>query len=147
MSQVSKYPIQKDVYNEIFNTFLETIAGLITKEQVSSFFDEFLTPTEKIMFAKRLAVGILIAEKYDYTEIKNLLKVSSATIAAFSTYYKYGENYRRIIDKIRADKRIKNFLIKLGEFVANLNSFGGKGAGAWREVAKSLKSKRSKILQ
>ena len=70
MSQVSKYPVRKDVYEEIFETLLETIAGLTTKKDVSAFFNEFLTPTERIMFAKRLAVGLLIAKGYDYKDIR-----------------------------------------------------------------------------
>ena len=46
MSQVSKHPLEKEVYKEIFETFFQTIANLNTKDEVSSFFEEFLTPTD-----------------------------------------------------------------------------------------------------
>ncbi len=147
MSQVSKYPIQKEVYNEIFDTFLQTIAGLTTKGEVLSFFNEFLTPTEKIMFSKRLAAGLLIAEGFDYKEITNLLKTSSATISSFSSFYKYGKGYRKIIDKIKKDKEISEFLRSLGEKMSVLGAVGGKGSNIWKVVNKKLKVKKSKLLQ
>ena len=146
MSQVSKYPIQKDVYDEIFNTFLQTIASLNTKREVLEFFNEFLTPTEKVMFSKRLATGLLISEGYDYKEILMLLKTSTTTIATFSTYYKYGESYKKIIDKIKRGKEIRTFLLNLGEKIAAFGSFGGKGSNTWRSVRKELNKKKSKLL-
>jgi len=147
MSQVSKYPVQKEVYDEIFNTFLQTIANLTTKRDVLSFFDEFLTPTEKIMFSKRLAAGLLIAEGYDYKEIVNLLKISTATIATFSSFYKYGESYKKVIDKIKTGKEVSEFLRNLGEKISGLGTFGGKGSNAWKIVNKNFKLKKSKLLR
>ena len=147
MSQVSKYPIQKDVYGEIFDTFLQTIANLRTKEQVLEFFTEFLTPTEKIMFSKRLAAGLLIAEGYDYREISRLLKTSSATISAFSSLYKYGDGYKKVIDKIKNEKEIKDFLISIGEKISGLGTIGGKGSNSWKSINRKLKNNKSKLLQ
>lgn len=146
MSQVSKYPIQKEVYDEIFDTFLQTIAKLNTKSAVLEFFNEFLTPTERVMFSKRLAAGLLIAEGYDYREIKNILKISSATISAFSSFYKYGQGYKKVIDKIKLDKEISEFLRDIGEKISALGTFGGKGSSAWKAVNKELKNRRS-LLQ
>lgn len=147
MTQISKHPIQKEIYDEIFETFLQTIANLKTKQEVLGFFNEFLTPTEKVMFSKRLAAGLLIAEGYDYREISNLLKTSSATISAFSSYYKYGKGYKEVIDKIKIDKEISEFLRVIGEKVSALGAFGGKGSGVSRIINKQLKAKKSKLLQ
>lgn len=147
MSQVSKYPIQKEVYDEIFDTFLQTIANLNTKREVLEFFNEFLTPTEKVMFSKRLAAGLLISEGYGYKEISNLLKTSSATISAFSSFYKYGDGYKKVVDKIKVDKEIAEFLRTIGEKISALGTFGGRGSNTWRSINKELKSKKSKLLR
>lgn len=147
MSQVSKYPIQKEIYNEIFDTFLQTIASLNTKQEVLEFFNEFLTPTEKIMFSKRLAAGLLIAQGYDYREISRLLKTSSATISTFSSFYKYGEGYKKVIDRIKTDKQIAELLRVIGEKISSLGTFGGKGSDAWKTINKKLKNKKSNLLQ
>jgi len=147
MSQVSKYPLSKDIYDEIFDTFFQAVASLNTKNEVLLFFNEFLTPNEKIMFAKRLAAGLLIAEGYDYREISDLLKTSSSTISIYSSFYKYGEGYKRVIDRIKSDKEIKEFLLKIGERFAALGSLGGKGSGTWRAIGKSLRNKKSSLLR
>ncbi len=147
MSQVSKYPVQKDVYDEIFDTFLQVIVNLRTKDEVRKFFNEFLTPTERVMFSKRLAAGLLIAEGYEYRDISNLLKTSSSTIATFSSYYKYGDGYKKVIDKIKTDKEISEFLRLIAEKITVIGTFGGKGSGAWKVINKDLKNKKSKLLR
>lgn len=144
MSQVSKYPIRKDVYEEIFETLLETIAGLTTKKSVSAFFEEFLTPTERIMFAKRLAVGLLIAKNYDYKEIRELLKVSTATIASYSAFYKYSKGYKEVISKILRDEKIEEFLLSLAEKIASVGAAGGSKSGSWVYLRNQIKSKKVK---
>ena len=147
MAQVSKYPVDKDVYNEIFDTFLQTIANLKSKNEVLAFFHEFLTHTERIMFSKRLAAGLLIAEGYNYRDISSILKTSTSTIATFSMFYKYGSGYKKVIDQIKKDKEIREFLLNMGEKLASLGTFGGKGSGQWREVTKLIKDKKSKLLR
>ncbi len=144
MSQVSKYPIRKDVYEEIFETLLETIAGLTTKKEVSAFFNEFLTPTERIMFAKRLATGLLIAKGYDYREICDLLKVSTATISSYSTFYKYGTGYKEVINKVLRDEKIERFLLGLAEKIATLGAAGRSKSGSWIYLRNQIKSKKLK---
>ena len=99
------------------------------------------------MFAKRLAAGLLVAEGYDYKEISNLLKTSSATISVFSSFYKYGKGYKKVIDKIKTDKEISEFLRAIGEKISALGTFGGKGSSAWKVVNRKLKDKKSKLLQ
>jgi uncharacterized protein YerC len=146
MTQVSKHPVRKEVLDEIFEMFLQTIAQLRKKGEVSSFFNEFLTPNERIMFTKRLAVGILIAEGYKYKEIKYLLKISTSTISTFSSFYKYGEKYRKVINKVKINKEIKQFLLKLGEVISAAGSVG-KGSDVWRNVNKQIKSSKSKLLR
>ncbi len=144
MSQVSKYPVRKDVYEEIFDTFLETIAGLTTKNEVSTFFNEFLTPTERIMFAKRLAIGLLIAKDYDYREISELLRVSTATIASYSLFYKYGKGYREVINKILQNEKIEKFLLSLAEKIASVASMGGSKSGSWIYLRNQIRKRRLK---
>ncbi|OGM60034.1 hypothetical protein A3A75_01360 [Candidatus Woesebacteria bacterium RIFCSPLOWO2_01_FULL_39_10] len=53
MTQVSKYPVSKDVYDRIFEIFLKTVTGLYTKKITSNFFKEFLTQTEQVIPLRR----------------------------------------------------------------------------------------------
>lgn len=147
MSQVSKHLLEKEVYQEIIDTLFQVVANLSTKADVADFLNEFLSPNEKIMFAKRLAVGILIAQNFDYADIKNLLKVSNSTVSTYSLCYKYGKSYREIVDKIKSSKQIKELVIDIAEGASTMGSWGGKGSGGWRELGKKLKRKKSKLLR
>ena len=62
MSQVSKYPVSKDVSDRMFEVFQMTISSLNNKEDIEEFFDEFLSPIEKIMLAKRLSIAVLLVK-------------------------------------------------------------------------------------
>lgn len=147
MAQVSKRLLKNEVYNEIFQTLLTTVAKLNTKSRVSDFFDDFLSPTEKVMFSKRLAIGILIAEKRNYSEIKEILKVSGATVARLALLYRYGRGYRDVVDNIRKNKEVREFLIELGIEISSIGAWGGKGSTTWRAAGKSLKEKKSNLVQ
>ena len=142
MAQISKYPISKDVYERVFDVFLKTIVDLQTKKQVSDFFQEFLTPTERIMLAKRLAIGILLAKEYEYREICKILRVSTATIGTVALSYKYGKNYKKVISKLLQDEKIEDFFLKAGESIANLLSKTGSKGGGWYYLKNELKGKR-----
>lgn len=90
MTKVSRLPLRTDVWNRIFDLFVGTLANQKDKEKLSKFINDFFSPTEKIMFAKRLAAAVLIAKGHDYKSIEKILRVSSPTIAKLSLKIKYG---------------------------------------------------------
>ena len=142
MAQISKYLISKDIYDRIFDLFLKTIVNLETKNNTSAFLDGFLTPTEKVMLSKRLAIGLLLAKEYPYREISKVLKVSLGTIGSVGRNYKYQPGYQVVIQKILGDEKLEDFWLKVGEVFASVGSAGGKGSGGWRDIRNELKNKR-----
>jgi len=142
MTQVSKYPISKDVYEHIFDVFLATIAEIKTKNEVASFLQDFLTPTERIMLAKRLAIGLLLAKNYDYREISKILRVSTTTIGNMSSLYKYGHAYRKVIDDILADEEMEKFWLDFGEKIASILSPGGAKTSGWFYLRNEIRKKK-----
>ena len=73
------------------------------------FLQDILSPTEKIMIAKRLAIASLLSKNYDYEAIKNLLKVSQGTIAKVALTLKFNKGYKIVIDKIQRSEAMKEF--------------------------------------
>ena len=142
MTQVSKYLLSKDVYDHIFDVFLSSLVQIRTKNSASEFLNEFLTPTEKIMLAKRLAIGILIAKKCNYSEISQKLKVSTTTVGNMSSLYKYGTSYKRIIDKLLATEETKIFWTGFGEGIASIADIGGAKAAGWKDLKLKLRKKK-----
>lgn len=121
MSQVSRRMLNKEVEERINELLSQAIHKLRSKEEISDFLEELLTPTEKLVLSKRLAIAVLLAKKYDYNAIKDLLKVTSATIARISYWMRYrGRSVRKVIDLIVADANWENFWNKVDYLIGRL---------------------------
>ena len=145
MAQISKYPVSKEVYSRIFEIFLKTISKLKTKRQVESFLKEFLTPTEQVMFAKRLAIAFLLTKKYDYRDISKILRVSTSTIRSVSVDLQMGDTYESVVRGILKDEEVEKFFKGVGEKVTKLLASTDSKSGTWRYLRHELeKDKRSK---
>ena len=101
---------------QIEKTFAQTITDLKNVEETYTFLQDFLTETEYHVFAKRLAIAYWLKKKRSYQNIKQNLKVSSATIADVKqTMEKSG--FQLALKKLEAEEwanvwseRIKKFI-------------------------------------
>lgn len=91
MTMVSRYKLRPEVWDRIFNLFSESLLSIKNKNKFDLFLNDFLSPTEKIMLAKRFATAVLLAKGNNYEEIKRILHVTSATIAKMNIHIKYTE--------------------------------------------------------
>ena len=146
MSQVSKYPISKNVYDRIFEIFLKTLINVRDKNEGRNLLKDFFTPTERIMFAKRLGIALLLERNYNYQTIRNILKVSSGTTASVNLARKYGnQGYNKFIEKILKDEQISGFLEEIALKLVSLPASGTKGSGPWKQAKRVLiKRKRGR---
>ncbi len=144
MARISKYPILKEVYEKIFDLFLETFLQLRSKKRVANFFDEFLTPTEQIMLAKRMAISLLLAKNYNYQDISDILKVSNGTIAEVSMQYWYGKYLKSVALQLAEKDELKDFWLDVAEMVTSVGMVGRKGTGGWRYLNNEIKKRQQK---
>ena len=101
MTQVSRYKLRVDVEKRIYDLLNDVLAGIKDKKEISNFLDDFFSPTEKTVMAKRLAIAILIAKGNDYQDIGQILKVTPVTISKMSFRMKYGNgSVKKIANKI-----------------------------------------------
>lgn len=122
MAKVSKRTLDKDLENHIFNLFVKTIIDLKTSQEVKNFLEDLLSPTEKIMLVKRLAIAILLAKGYTYNEIDDKLKVSRPTIMNVSYWLKYGRSgYRKVIAQIVGDQKREALIDSIEETLLRLS--------------------------
>ncbi len=143
MSQVSKYPISKKVAERIFEVFAKTLIGLRDKPEVDSFISDLFSPTEKIMFSKRIAIAFLLTKGYQYREISNILKVSLTTIGSVSLSLKYGKGgYDRIINKIAKEERLEEFFKDITQKLLSAPAASGKGGAVWRYLKREVKNSK-----
>lgn len=80
--RISKRPVNKHLKREIDRGFIKTLSDLKTENQIDIFIKDFLTPTEYEMLSKRLAIAYWLKKGRSYANIRENLKVSSATIAS-----------------------------------------------------------------
>lgn len=146
MAQISKYKVSQNITDQIQDFLFQTIANLITKNQVSEFFKEFLTPTERVMFSKRLAIGYLIAKKYEQREISKILKVSTTTVSTFSTIYKNGISYKQMVDRIVNKMKNKEILLDMVEGFADIGAIGGAKSAGWFTTRNEIRKKKKNLL-
>src|SRR3990167_10366731 len=108
MTQISKKILGRKLENEIHETFWAVIAKLTKKDEVSLFFNDLFTRNERVNFAKRLAILVLLHKDYDWRAIRDLIKVSEGTIAKISSR-KNNEGFRLFYEKLEMDEEWKKF--------------------------------------
>lgn len=67
---------------QLTKSLFQTIADLKDEKEVETFLTDFFNESELETFVKRLAVAYWLKKGRSYSNIKNNLKVSSATIAS-----------------------------------------------------------------
>lgn len=80
--QISKKKINPKIQKEINDMFAQVIADIGNKEDALIFINDFLTDTEKVALAKRLAIIFYLDKGMSYQQIRKEIGVSSATIAS-----------------------------------------------------------------
>src|SRR3989338_9528747 len=105
----------------MFEVFEKTFLELKSVEEARLLLGDLLTPTEKIMLAKRLAIAVLLAKDYDYRQINQVLKVSFTTILAVMKQQVIdGRGYRKAVDKILHKENLEEFFADLTKNIAKV---------------------------
>ncbi|OGK50085.1 hypothetical protein A3A55_01215 [Candidatus Roizmanbacteria bacterium RIFCSPLOWO2_01_FULL_40_14] len=113
--------MDKDLEKRMFNVFYKTLADLRTEKQVEMFLHDLLTPTEKVMLAKRLAIAILLIKDLSYRYIRDMLKVSTTTIVSTNMWLNQGgDGYRAAIEKLIREEKADELLDNVDEIVSNI---------------------------
>jgi TrpR-related protein YerC/YecD len=111
MPQVSRKPLPKDTQDRLFEIFFKSLARISDPSDIQKLLFDLLSPIERTMLAKRLAIAILLAKGYSYEAIKDTIHVSQETIARVNLSLNYGgEGYKMIIQKILRDEKLEHIL-------------------------------------
>jgi uncharacterized protein YerC len=110
--QISSKKLSKNKKQQILDQFLTLIGDLQHPTKVEQFANDFFTDTELSVFAKRLAIAYSLHQGKSYKEIKQELKVSSATISSVAEI-KNGIGTQLAIEKIGQDKQFQQTTDKI----------------------------------
>lgn len=122
MSQLSKTPLDEGIQTELHDQFIFCLSQLNEHEQINSFLSEFLTITERLMFAKRLAIAVLLKHGYSYRDIRKVLKVSFPTIRSVQFWLEHsGAGYQKAISSLSQREQYKLFLNRVDRILDKNN--------------------------
>lgn len=127
MPHVSKFKLSKKSEEQLKRT-LDLIFSKLTKEhETRSFLTSLLSPTEKLMLAKRLAIIILLNEGFSQTEIAGALHVTRETVSRVQLLYEMrGEGYDLALQKLKDEKlmeEVKGLLVEIVRY--SIRAAGG----------------------
>jgi len=94
------------------------------------FIEEFFSPTEKVMFAKRLAIVVMRVRGVSFYEISASLKVSTSTVSRIDEQIKRGE--LESVVRYVTTKKHKGYLEKWVLTLIFLSSPESMGKNRWK---------------
>ncbi|MFZ5366285.1 MAG: Trp family transcriptional regulator [Patescibacteria group bacterium] len=116
MPHVSRKKLPDKILRQILETFLYVLTDIKEKERMAKFLDSFLSSTEKLMLAKRLAIAFLLSEGVEESKIAETLNVTRPTVSRMRLYLETrGLGFKPAFEKIRKFKMLavlKDFAIK-----------------------------------
>lgn len=118
--RLSKNRLTKDQRDQLILQFTD-ILGKLDKPQASDFYNELFGYEEKEVFAKRLAIILMLHQHRSGYAIANSLKVSEATVAKLAKRYQNNE-FKNIVAPLSKNKR--NFL-ELLTLIDSILTVGG----------------------
>jgi len=110
MTQVSRIPLPKEKLDKIYHLFFDFIASANKESAVEAVLTEIITPTEKIMLAKRVACFYLIAKNIGLVEISRALKLSLSTVHYFKFLYDNKPAIKTFLKGKIAQEKVVNLL-------------------------------------
>lgn len=101
--QISKRKINTSLEKQLYQTFFQLITDIKTATDAKAVFEDILSQAELTSIAKRMAVAYWLTKGRSYANIKENLKVSSATIAEVQSKLKR-PGWKLALQKITADE-------------------------------------------
>lgn len=114
--RVSDRKLSPSLKNQIEKTFEQVLIDIKDVSELRTFLQDFFKESEREAFAKRLAVAYWLRKGRSYNNIKNNLKVSSATIASIQSMIE-SEGIQLALKKIEAEEWANQWTEKIKKYI------------------------------
>jgi len=123
MTQVSRFPLSRKLKEEMNLLFLRSFAMLRTETDVQDLLEDLLTPNERIMLGKRLAIAYLLDKGLNQRSIHTIMKVSVTTVSGVNYWLTHrGTGYRKVLKLLKQSEQWKDFFDNLDKLLYELFS-------------------------
>lgn len=121
MVRLSRFKLSNQQLEKLFSLFFEVVGKNKNKKEFQNIITDILSPTERVMIAKRIAIMYLLMKGIDNRTICYVLKVSSATVAKFAILAEKSVGVIPLFKKMLVNEKIVEF------FQEVFNSFFAPG--------------------
>ena len=118
--QVSSRQLNKNIQKQIFAVLHQMLVDTRDPREVKTILDDLLSEAEHLVVAKRLAIAVFLDKGRSYENIKNTLKVSSATIASVQEMMG-NPGMQLALQKVKAEEWAENWSQKIGSVLRLLS--------------------------
>lgn len=112
MTRISKRVLKEEVLLKLYRLFFEVISQYNSQENFLNLIDDILSPTEKIMLTKRVAIIYLLIKGVGYRDISEVLKVSTGTVVLYAAkFYKKNSKLVEMLQKMLKKEKINSYFL------------------------------------
>ena len=101
--QLSTNPLNKNIEKQLSEMLFGILAELKTPEEIKLVLSDILTEAEFTSVIKRLGIAVYLDKGRSYEDVKNNIKVSSATIASVAEHLG-NSGWQEMIKRIKAEE-------------------------------------------
>jgi uncharacterized protein YerC len=112
----SSQQLNPSLKKQIKKTLAQTICDIKDIEKAHIFLGNYLTEVEYEVLAKRLAIAYWLKKERSYKNIKNNLKVSSATIASIQSQIE-NPGFQMALKNLEAEEWANQWSKKIKKFI------------------------------
>ncbi|OGK08312.1 hypothetical protein A2767_04405 [Candidatus Roizmanbacteria bacterium RIFCSPHIGHO2_01_FULL_35_10] len=145
MARISKLRLEEHVLNKLFDLFFEVVGKKSDKDQFQKITRELLSPVERIMVAKRIAIVYLLLKKIDYRIICDVLKVSSATISRYNLLLQNSDGLVPAFNNILRNDKLLLFMDELFNALFPPGTYGTNWKSTWQRKFRIQREKTEGI--
>jgi len=110
--QVSQNPINKTLEKQLDQMFYQVLAEINSPEDLKMVLGDILTEGERTAIIKRLGIALYLDKGRSYEDVKNNIKVSSATIATVAENL-WNSGWQEVIRRVKAEEWAEKWTEKI----------------------------------
>lgn len=135
MPHVSSRRVKKKVYKKLEDGLHDIFSKFSSHSDVSRLLGDLLTPTERLMISKRVAIILLLKKGYSFQAIQKTLKVTPFTVLRFWRMTKMGKF--KYLEAPKQNKKSDSFLGGIEKILQA--GLPPRGKGRWAHVFHNLR--------
>ena len=117
--QLSANPLNKNIEKQLTAMLYGILSELSTPEEIAMVLGDLLTDVERTAMIKRLGIAVYLDKGRSYEDIKNNIKVSSATVASVAGALG-NSGWQEMIKRIKAEEWAEQWTDKISKGIKRI---------------------------